>query len=308
MATILITGGTGFIGSAITRSLTAQGDKVVIMTRDVSKQRPQKNVTYASWDVNKGNIDGQAIAASDHIIHLAGANVAEGRWTKKRKREIRDSRVKSGALLVKALTEIPNHVQSFVSASAIGFYGPDPQIPNPHPFRESDPPSNDFLGSVVQEWESVLQPLTALGKRLVMLRTGIVLSKKEGAYAEFRKPLRFGLATILGSGQQIVSWIHIDDLVRMYLEALRNQEWSGACNAVAPAPVSNKELVMEIARQRGKFFIRTHVPSFVLKALLGEMSIEVLKSTTVSSAKAEANEFIFYYPSIGNAIQKLEAF
>lgn len=305
MKTVLITGGTGLIGSVLIKALTRKGYDVIVLTRHKQQHRSAERVHYADWAVEEQHIDREAIAKADHIIHLAGANVADKRWTAERKKEIVDSRVQSGALLVKALKELPNKVQTVVSASAIGWYGPDATIPNPDPFVETDPPASDFLGRTCQQWEATLQPITQLDKRLVILRTGIVLSKEGGAYPEFRKPLNFGVAAILGNGKQVVSWIHMDDLVRMYVEAIENKTMQGVFNAVAPHPVNNKTLVLQIAKQRKRFYIPANVPSFVLKIMLGEMSIEVLKSATVSSGRIEAAGFQFLFPTIETAIRKL---
>lgn len=307
MATVLITGGTGTIGKALTKALLQMNYEVIILTREPEKQtKPVPGVTYAKWDVAAQSIDVSAIAQADYIIHLAGASVTERRWSKKRKQEIIDSRVKSSELIVNTLLQNQNKVQSVISASATGWYGEDPVIPNKDPFREEAPAANDFLGNTCQQWEQSTEPLTALGKRLVKLRTGIVLSNDGGAFVEFRKPLRFGVAAILASGKQAISWIHIDDLVRLYITAIENENLSGVYNAVAPQPVSNKELVLEIAHiEKGKFFIPLHVPSFVLKLILGEMSVEVLKSVTASCDKVHVEGFTFLYPSIEAALKKL---
>jgi uncharacterized protein (TIGR01777 family) len=167
---------------------------------------------------------------------LAGAGIADKRWTKKRKKEIRDSRVKSSGLIVKSLSELPNNVKAVVSASAIGWYGADSVIPNPKPFREDDPPDAGFLGETCREWEAGIEPVTGLGKRLVKLRTAIVMSNAGGALKEFKNPLRFGVAPILGNGRQVMSWIHIDDLVRLYIAAIENEKLEGVYNAAAPYP------------------------------------------------------------------------
>src|SRR3954447_25328202 len=151
MATVLITGGTGLIGTAVTKMLVTKGYEVIILTRQSSKQGDQPAISYAHWDVEDGTINKDAIANADHIIHLAGANVGDKRWTKKRKKEIVDSRVKSGELVVKALTEIPNKVQSVLSASGIGWYGADTNISKQKGFDENDPASNDFLGQVCKQ-------------------------------------------------------------------------------------------------------------------------------------------------------------
>jgi len=302
MDTVLITGGTGLVGAALSKALVAEGFAVIILTR---KPRPstEAGISYAAWDINKGELDTDALRRTDHIVHLAGANVAEGRWTDERKKEIIDSRVKSAALLVRKMKEVPNKVRTVISASATGWYPEDPQVPNPRPWVETDKPANDFLGQVVQQWEGAMEPLP--GKRLVFLRTGIVLSTNGGAYPQFKKTLPFGVASVLGSGRQVVSWIHIDDLVRLFIEAIRNSKMSGAYNAVAPQPVDNRTLIVAIAKARSKPFVVVPVPAFVLKAMLGEMSIEVLKSTTVSSAKVEREGFGFFFPSIDAAVKNL---
>jgi uncharacterized protein len=305
METILITGGTGLIGTAITNSLVKDGYKVVVLSRNVINS-DQPLLQYAQWNPEQGEIDKQAIKEADYIIHLAGANVAEGRWTEKRKQEIVDSRVKSGALLVKALREIPNKIQAIISASAIGWYGADPSIPNPNPFIETDPADTAFLGATCQKWEAAIEPVVNLGKRLVKLRIGIVLSDKGGAYKEFHKPLKFGVASVLGSGKQVVSWIHIDDLVRLFVYALKNETMNGIYNAVAPNPVTNEQLIKKMANIKGGPSVTAPVPSFVLKALLGEMSIEVLKSATVSSEKVQKAGFSFQYSTIESALKDLE--
>jgi uncharacterized protein len=305
MVTVLITGGTGLIGRTLTKELIAKGYAVIIFTRNKKRQRAIERVLYAEWNIENQTIDKEAVAKADFIIHLAGANVAEGRWTKRRKGEIVKSRVQTGNLLVKALNEIPNKVKAVISASAIGWYGPDPQQPNLKPFIETDAAANDFLGTTCQQWEAAILPVIETGKRLVILRTGIVLSNDGGAYPEFKKSLKFGIASILGNGRQVISWIHCTDLIRLYIEAIENDQLKGVYNAVAPNPVNNKTLTLEIAKQSEKFYIVAPVPAFVLKAVLGEMSIEVLKSATVSSEKIESTGFQFMFPTIGTAIHNL---
>lgn len=303
MATIIITGGTGLIGKALTTMFVAKNNDVVIFTRKIpANAKTHKHVSYAVWDVGSGSVDQSAIEKADYIIHLAGAGVADKRWTPKRKKEIVESRTKSGALIVKALTEIKNNVKAVISSSAIGWYGADNTQSLKNGFTETDSNDESFLSNTCLQWEQSIKPVEALGKRLVFIRTGIVLAKEGGAYAEFRKPVRFGLAAILGSGDQVVSWIHIEDICRMYLFAVENNI-SGSYNAVAPMPVTNKELTLQIAKKlRGSFYIPIHVPVFVLKLMLGEMSIEILKSATVSAEKIRAAGFRFLYPSIDAAL------
>lgn len=301
MATICITGGTGLIGKALTQYFTAKGHATIVLSR-AQKSSTNPLISYRQWDPQKGTIDESAIASADYMIHLAGAGVADKRWSKKRKEEIKQSRIQSSALLVNALSRIPNKVQAIVSASGIGWYGPDKD----GIFTETDPHYNDFLGTTCLDWENSIEPVTQLGIRLVKLRTGIVLSNDGGGFAEFKKPVRFGLATILGSGKQMVSWIHILDIVRMYEYAIENKQVSGVFNAAAPNPVTNKEFTVAIAKKmKGKAFITIPVPSVALQLILGEMSIEVLKSTTVSADKIRNSGFSFLYPTIDAAINEL---
>lgn len=306
MEIVIITGGTGMIGKALTQALIERGFNVIILTRHISNGQKTKSdkLSYAIWDVGKQTIDKNAFAKADYIIHLAGASVAEKRWTKKRKQEIVSSRVDSGKLIVDSLKKLPNKVKTVISATAIGWYGPDKN--DGKEFKEDDLSSNDFLGKTCKQWEAAIEPASFLGKRLVKLRIGIVLSNEGGAYVEFKKPLRFRFATILGNGNQIVSWIHIDDLVRTILFAMENERMEGIYNAVTPHPVSNKELVLEIARkERGRSYIPVHIPTFALKIRLGEMSVEVLKSARVSADKIQQVGFIFQYPDLESAILQL---
>ena len=306
MPSVLITGGTGLVGTAVKALLERKGYEVVLLTRSKTPIKGQ-----AHWDINAGTIDSAAIAAADYIIHLAGAGVADKRWSIARKQEILDSRTKSSALLVKALQETPNKVKAVISASAIGWYGPDKKDVSTQGFVETDPSYPDFLGTTCAAWEASIAPVTAytngLQKRLVCLRTGIVLSKNGGALKEFLKPLAVRMAAVLGNGKQMISWIDVRDLAKMFVYALENENISGSYNAVALAPVSNKTLTQTLAQVLyGRFYITTYVPSFVLKIMLGEMSIEVLKSTTVSAQKIQDAGFVFDYPEISKSLSTLD--
>lgn len=310
MATILISGGTGLIGTSLTKHLLEKRHKVIILTRNlkraIDKNLADERLTYARWSAEEQSIDRHAVEKTDYIVHLAGEGLADKRWTEKRKKQIVQSRTQGSAILVKALKEIPNNVKAVISASAIGWYGPDKKEKSPRPFVETDPPDKSFLGDTCRWWEESIQPVKQLGKRLAILRFGIVLANDGGAFAEFKKPVRFGIASILGSGKQVISWIHISDLCRLIMYVLENEQMEGIYNAVAPSTVTNKELILQLARHmRGKTFIPIHVPSWVLKTLLGELSIEVLKSATVSSEKVQQTGFQFLYPRIDAALNEL---
>ena len=304
MQTVLITGGTGMIGKSLTTLFLEKGYKVIVLTRKDKKSR-RLNVSFAKWDVEKGTIDASAIQAANIIVHLAGEGVADKRWSVKRKQAIVDSRVQSGNLLVKALSENQHQVKTFIAASAIGWYGPDTETSLVNGFVETDSSDNSYLGNTCQVWEQSTSAIATMGIRLVTLRIGIVFNKKGGALAEFIKPAKFGLATILGTGKQIVSWIHQQDLCRVIQYAIETPSLVGIYNAVAPEPISNKKLVLAIAKKTYPIYLPVYVPSFALKIILGEMSIEVLKSAKVSAQKIQAAGFVFDFPTVEEALTDL---
>ena len=304
--TVLITGGTGMVGKALTNSLVKKGYKVIILTRNAGGKRQQEHVHYATWDVTKQQIDIAALQTADYIIHLAGAGVVEKKWTVAYKKEIQDSRTESSKLIIDALKNNENKVKAIISASAIGWYGADTEPVKP--FTEDAAADISFLGATCKLWEESIEPVIGLGKRLVKFRIGIVLSNDGGALAEFKKPIQFGVAAILGNGKQMVSWVHINDLCKLFISGIENENLSGSYNAVAPNPVSNKTLTISLAKaMKGKFYIPMHVPSFVLKIMLGQRSIEVLKSTTVSCKKILDTGFEFTFKTIEAALEDLAA-
>jgi uncharacterized protein (TIGR01777 family) len=301
MQTIGITGGTGFVGSHVCKLLTDQGHRVVIFTRG-SKKATSPLVSYAHWDPAARACDTEALSRLDAIVHLAGANLAGGRWTEKRKKEIVDSRVAATEFLVAQLKAHAPHCKAMVTASATGFYGPD--RPGATPFTEDAAAYPDFLGKLCKDWEDAAKPATEF-LRLVTVRFGIVLGRESGAFPEFVKPMSFGIMPILGSGRQMVSWIHVDDLAQLIVKALQDGNMPGIYNGVAPDPVPHKTLMKTIARARGGIKIPAPVPAFVLKLMLGEMSIEVLKSATVSAQKVLATGFTYRFPTIDAAVKDL---
>jgi len=301
---ILVTGGTGLVGKPLSELLLSKGYRVIILTRSLKEKTTRENLRYALWDIKKEFIDIDAIREADYIIHLAGAGVVDKKWTIAYKKEIVDSRIKSSELIIKVLKNNPNKVQAIVSSSAIGWYGPD--AIEGHQFMETDAADESFLGEACRLWEASIEDANTMGIRVCKLRTGIVLSNKGGALAEFIKPVRLGFAAILGNGKQIISWIHVDDLCRMFIYAIENKNMNGSYNAVAPHPISNKNLTITLAKiMKGIFFIPVYVPSFILKIMMGKRSIEILKTATVSCEKISTAGFTFYYPGIEVALREL---
>ena len=309
MATVLISGGTGMIGNRLSQHLIERGYTIIILSRDKNKSSKNANLLYSHWDVEKNIIDSEVVRKSDHIVHLAGAGVMDKKWTEAYKKIILSSRTKSAELIMNCLKNNEHHVKSFVSASAIGLYGADEKkINTGKGFTETDLAADDFLGKTVLLWEASTDPVALLGIRLVKLRTGIVLSNDGGALNEYKMPLRFGVAPVLGNGKQIISWIHIDDLCRMYCEAIENIYLNGSYNAVAPHPVSQKTLIVGLAQKlRNNFFTAVYIPAFLLKLRFGKRSIEILKSAWVSSKKVTSTGFTFLYPTMDAALNELAA-
>ncbi len=306
MPIVLITGGTGLVGTNLTRHLTEKGYQVIILSR-TKRISKNPNISYSTWDVEKKIIDGEVIKKADHIIHLAGAGIMDKKWTNEYKKIIVESRTKSAQLLINAIKENENHIKTFVSASAIGWYGEDAKpLIKKEGFVEADLAAKDFVGETCLLWEASTEASTDLGIRLVKLRTGIVLSNNGGEFKEFITPLKFGLAPILGNGKQIISWIHIDDLSRIYIEAIENNFLNGSYNSVAPLPLAQKDFILTLANQlKNKFFTPIYVPAFFLKFLYGKRSSEILKSTTVSNKKIRSAGLTFLYPTIEAAINDL---
>ncbi len=302
--TVAITGGTGMVGKRLTALLIQKGYRVIIVSRN-DNETSHPNITYKKWDVSCNYIDPTILTNATHLVHLAGAGVADKRWTAKRKKEIVDSRVQSGKLLAHALTNTMHNIQTVHSASAIGWYGPDKTSTA---FTEDAPNHNDFLGDTCKQWEASLTPITKHNMRLCIYRFGIVFSNEGGALKEFLKPLRFRVAAVLGNGKQVMSWIHIDDVCNAIIWGIENNQVSGVFNTVAPTPVSNAVITKAIAKLLwGNGFVTIPVPTFMLKIILGEMSIEVLKSATVSANKLQQAGFAFQYPTINNALMHLLA-
>lgn len=295
---VLITGGSGLIGSHLTRLFLKKGYQVVHVGRSQRKDK----VPVFTWNIEKQILDERALEGVDAIVHLAGAGIADKPWTKRRKQEILGSRTRSTSLLFKALKEYPNQVKVIICASAIGYYGfgGSNKI-----FDENSRAGDDFLANVVKAWEAEADKIQALGIRTVKIRIGIVLTAEGGALKEIAKPIQWGLGAPLGNGTQMMSWVHIEDLCRMFLFALENENMQGVFNGVSPDPVTNRELTKAVAQALGKKLWLPPVPGFMLKLLLGEKANLVLKGSRVSAHKIMNAGFTFQFPEIRKAVNDL---
>ncbi|MDB5110137.1 MAG: hypothetical protein JWR67_1251 [Mucilaginibacter sp.] len=295
---ILLTGGAGLLGNDLTRLLLYKGYKVSHLSRSPGKDARVK--TYL-WDINKGLIDEKSIDGVDIIIHLAGAGIADKRWTKKRKKELIDSRTRSIELIYQLIKNKPNQVKTVISASATGYYSDR----GDELLTETSSPSNDFLSDCCIQWEEAVDKGEVLGLRILKFRTGVALTAKGGALPQLARPVKLGIGSPLGSGKQWMPWIHHHDVVNMYLYGIENEHLKGVYNMVAPNPVTNRQLTRAVANQLFKPLWLPNIPAFVLKLLFGEMSIVVLGSTKVSAQKIEEAGFKFKFSEISEALKDI---
>ena len=303
---VAITGATGFVGTRLTAYLLAAGHEVVALTR--SPERAERELPVrcriVAWDPEHGRIDAGALDGVDAAVNLAGVGVADGRWTARRKEAIRRSRVAATRLLVDAIAALPaeRRPRVFVSASAIGFYGDR----GDEILTEESAAGVGFLAEVCRAWEDAAIGAEAHGVRTVRLRIGVVLGREGGALARMLAPFRLGLGGRIGSGDQWMSWIHVEDLVALVAFALERQDVRGVVNAVAPTPVTNAELTATLGRVLERPTILP-VPSVALRLALGEMGGVLLDGQRVLPATAEAHGFRFRHPELGGALVDITA-
>ncbi len=297
---VLITGGTGMVGTHLTHLFREKGIEVNYLTTSRDKIKRIQGYKGFHWEPEKGEIDVLAFEDVEVVIHLAGANIAN-RWTESYKKEIIDSRVKSAKLIYNTLQDYPHRVSRFISASGIGVY-PDSLLKLYS--EENEAVDDSFVGEVVERWEASAMEFIDIGVNVSIIRLGMVLAKEGGALPKLKEPTAFNAGAPLGSGKQWQSWIHIEDIAGIFNYVIEN-ELDGIYNAVAPDPVTNKELVECIAKNMGRSVWLPRIPAIALRIALGEMSRVVLSSQLVSSEKIEKAGYNFKYKNLSKALEDL---
>lgn len=294
---VLITGAGGSVAKVLAKKLENEYT-VRFLTRS------KKHANEFEWNIENGTVDENAFENVSHIIHLAGANISEKRWTLERKKEIISSRVDSAKLILNTLEKTNITLQSFISASAVGIYG---AVTSEKIFKEEDEKGNDFLSEVVMLWEKAADDFLrkAVAARVVKIRISIVLSEKEGALKKMSLPVKLGIGSPIGTGKQYIPWIHINDLCSVFEFALKNKNMNGAYNASAPQHTDNENFTKEIAEVLEKPMFMPNIPGFIMKILFGELSVALLEGSRTSSEKLQNEGFQFEFPALKNALEDL---
>ncbi len=298
---IIVTGASGLIGSRLVPFLQSKGHSITRFVRDKSRAEHDDGAPVVEWNPQRGELDAAELEGHDAVVHLAGEPVAEGRWTDEKKRRIRDSRVQGTSLLAAKLAECASPPHTFISASAVGFYGDR----GDETLREESAAGDDFLAGVCREWEAAADAAREKGIRVVCARMGVVLSPDGGALAKLVTPFKLGVGGKLGSGEQYMSWIAIDDAVEALHHALTNAQLAGAMNMVAPNPVTNNKFTETLGRVLWRPTLFT-VPKFAARLAFGEMAdATVLTSQRALPTRLLATNFVFKYPELEGALRYL---
>ena len=293
---VLIGGGSGLVGKRLNQLLEAKNYEVWILSRS---SKGKKNTL--EWDVKNQKLDHTAIESFEYVINLTGAGIVDEPWTDERKKEIIDSRVKSSELLAKAISQNSKKPTSFVSASAVGFYG---FVTGEHIFKETDAAGTDFLAETCELWEQSTNSIKKLGIPTSLIRIGIVLDKNGGALKEMAKPVKLFAAAALGTGKQYLPWVHVDDLCHLFIHAMENK-LKGAYNAGAPNQVNNKTFTKVLAKVLKRPFFLPNVPPFVMKLILGNRALLVLEGSRVSAEKIQKAGFKYEYSELEGALREI---
>ncbi len=295
MEKVLITGGSGLIGRSLQTELKNRGYEPVVLSR-------RDGVGFAKWDIESGYIDTEALEGVTHIIHLAGESIADKRWSPKRKKAILDSRVLGAELILKELIAKNIRIKSFISASAIGYYG---AVTSETIFDETSPLGDDFLADVCQKWEDSAQKFSSVADRVCIIRTGLVLAKNGGLLERLLMTAKMGLSVVFGSGKQYMPWIHIKDLCNIYIKAIEDSNLAGIYNAVSPYPVTNKEFSLILGKVLTKKQIIFKMPAFIISLIFGELGKILVTGSKVSSQKIIDAGYKFEFPNLTDALRNL---
>ncbi|MDO5105567.1 TIGR01777 family oxidoreductase [Capnocytophaga sp.] len=290
---VLITGANGMVARRLS-SVLAERYTLRFLTRE-----PLASNEFL-WDIDKRYVAAEALEGVNHLIHLAGVSVAQKRWSRKQKQKICDSRVQSAALLLQCLKERGVMLQTFISASAVGYYGTQT---TERIFTETDPHGADFLSDVCVQWEQAAEAFEAVSRRVVIMRLGTVLSGEAGALPQMAATVRYGFGAALATGKQYVTWVDVDDVCRFVQFAL-STDISGAFNVVASEAVTNAELMKAIANALQQKLWLPNVPAYIIRCMFGEMAVLLLEGSRVSNEKTKAAGFAFRYESLSEALQK----
>lgn len=295
---VLITGANGMVARALSEELVRNGYSVCFLTRH------KRNENEYEWDVAERRIEVEALRGVRHIIHLAGAGVADKPWTSERKEVIRSSRVDSARLLLETVKANDIRIAAFISASAVGFYG---TLTGKSIFAENDKKGDDFLSDVCMEWEQAANDFSQEGvsERIVIMRNGIVLAPRGSALAKMVRPVRWFLGAPLGRGKQYMPWIHISDVCGIILHALQNPTVSGVYNVVAPEHVRNVEFMRAIGRAIGRPVFFPSIPKWVIRRVFGERASILLEGSRVLAEKIISSGYRFKYATLQKAMDNL---
>ncbi len=294
---IILTGATGLVGTALAKSLLAEGHTITALTRGEKKSK-HEGLVFVRWNPVAGTIETEALEGCDAAVHLAGEPIAEGRWTDEKKRRIRESRVSGTRLVAETLAKLERKPEVLVSASATGFYGER----GANVLTEESPSGEDFLSEVCREWEKATLAASEAGIRVVHLRLGIVISSAGGALQKMVTPFKLGVGGRIGSGAQFWSWIDIEDVVGAIKHSINNREVRGPVNTVAPNPVTNEEFTKTLGRVLGRPTFLP-LPAFAARLALGEMSDALLGSQRVEPARLKASNYRFAYPDLEKSLR-----
>lgn len=298
MKKILIAGGTGFVGKQLIDFLVGKSYSIHVLTRKPSANSTE-NICFFRWDVERQYIDKKAFEGVEILINLTGASIGEKRWTNDRKKEIIDSRIKSINLLYQYISENKFPINTFISSSAVGFYG---AVTTEKTFAETSESGNDFLASVCQKWENAALKFNDLGVRTVILRKGIILGKDGGMVKKLSPLAQLGINVSLGSGEQYLPWIDIRDLVRLYDFFLSNPQLKGIFNAVATEQITMNDFSKVLLKSFGKKSFLPNAPAFVIRLLFGEMAVMLLEGSKVSNDKLKSTGFYFEFDTVEKSL------